>query len=102
MPEFRPATAADMKLLSGHLALRRVLRRLAVRMAIKRSHIRLARTLKPRRGLERVSDLLWQAQMTAREAQSLAELARATRAQRTFAKLQLAQHQRLLGESDHP
>lgn len=102
MPDFRAASDAELKLLRGHLALSRVLRRIAVRVAIKRSHIRVARVLKARRGLQRVSDLLWQAQVTAREAQSLADLARAARAQRSFSKLAAQQRQRLLQAIEAP
>lgn len=86
MPDFKPATEAEQRTLRALLAAQRQVRRVDLRIAIKQSHVRLARTLKAARPMTRVSDLLWHAQITAREAHSLGTLARAVRSRRVLAK----------------
>lgn len=84
MPDFRPATEQELKLLRALRITQRLQRRVQVRQAINQSHVRLARVLKAARPMQRVSELLWHAQITQHEAAALATLARLARRARVF------------------
>ena len=84
MPDFRPATAAELKTLKALGILQEQVRRLDARLATKWARVRLARTLKAVRSTRTVSDLKWHAQVTAREAEALYAIARARKARPVF------------------
>jgi len=84
MSDFRPATDLELKTLRALRITQRLQRRVAVRQAIRSSHVRLARVLKQVRPMQRVSDLLWHAQITQHEAAALAVLARLARRAKVF------------------
>jgi hypothetical protein len=87
LADFREATAAELKALRGLRAMQRRVRRLDVRLATNSARVRVARSLKAVRGMSRLTDLRWHAQITTREAQALTFLARGTQARRVFVKL---------------
>jgi hypothetical protein len=90
LSDFRPATEAEEKTLRALTAVQRQLRRLDLRLVTQNSRVRLARTLKAARGLRRLTDLRWHAQITAREADALETLAKIVRSRRVFEKARAA------------
>jgi hypothetical protein len=87
MPDFRPATDVELKSLRALQAMQRQMRRLDLRLATNGARVRVARTLKRVRGMRKLTDLQWHAQITAREADALEFLAHGVRARRVFVKL---------------
>lgn len=95
MADFRPATAAEIKALRALGITQRLNRRAQVRHDLRLAQVRLARVLKPLRPMQRVSDLLWHAQITQHEASALATLARLARRLKVYARELQLQRQRL-------
>ncbi len=95
MADFRPVTELETKALRALDITQRLNRRAQVRRELRLSQVRLARVLKPLRPMQRVSDLLWHAQITAHEASALAVLARLARRLKIYARELQLQRQRL-------
>ncbi len=95
MPDFRPATETETKALRALRITQQLQRRVEVRQAIHRAQVRLARTLEPLRPMQRVSDLLWHAQMAEHKARALHALARLARRSKVFRDELQRQRQRL-------
>lgn len=84
MADFRPASAAELRLLKALSVAQRLQRRAAVRQALNLARVRLAEVLKARRTQQRVSDWLWKAQITQHEAAAYAVLARLGRRRKVY------------------
>lgn len=84
MPDFRPATDAEIKMLRALRITQRLQRRVLVRKAIRLSHVRVARVLKALHPMKSASDLSWHAQITQHEASALTVLARLARRSKVF------------------
>lgn len=100
MADFRPATAVELKALRALNITQQLNRRALVRRDLRMAQVRLARILKPLRPMQRVSDLLWHAQVTQHEASALATLARLARRLKIYASELHLQRQRLTRGED--
>jgi hypothetical protein len=87
MSAFQPLTDEQATALKALTVIQRKMRRLEVRLTLKESRVRVARALRPVRGLRKLSDLRWHAQISLAEGRALNALARGLAAKKVFMKI---------------